>query len=66
MRKVIRIFSRSLLFRFCLKLAFKKLNVIKALKEFVPVVQFALGMTLFNIIFHLVRRVVIKNREASE
>lgn len=37
-KKVVRIFGKSILFRFCLKLLFKKLNVLKALKEPVPVI----------------------------
>ena len=65
-KKVFRIFAKSALFRFCLKLLFKKLNVLNALKEPVPVFQFALGAALFNFIFHLVRRFYTLKRKAMQ
>ena len=63
-RKVFRIGGYSMLFRFCLKLLFKRLNFIKAFKEPVPIIQFGIATALFNLIFHLVRRFIAQRRKA--
>ena len=44
------------MFRFCLKLLFKKFNLLKTLRESIPVIQFGIGTGAFNLIFQLVRR----------
>ena len=65
-RKLVRIFAKSALFRLFIKLLFKKLNLLNALKEPVPVIQFALAAAAFNFIFHLVRRFFCLRRAAME
>lgn len=62
--KVKRITLYSMIFRFGLKLLFKKLNVLKAIKEPVPVLQFGIATGVFNLIFHLVRRFIALKRKS--
>ena len=49
--KIIRIFCKSLLLRFLIKLVFKKLSMGAVLKEWVPVLRFAIGMAVHTAIF---------------
>ena len=54
--KVLKVFRIAWVFRFFLKLLFKKLNVIAALKEPISVLRFGFAFSAFTLIFNLIRR----------
>ena len=64
-KKILRMAGKSLIFRFVFKLLFKKGNILAALREPKPVIQFGIAVALFQIIFHLVRRIFANLRQAT-
>ena len=61
--KVGRTAGYSMLLRFALKLIAKRLNVLKALKEPVPILQFGIATGIFNLVFHIIRRLFAVKRK---
>ena len=62
-RKVTKTVAVAAAIRFIIKLLFKKLSLLAALREPVPIWRFAAGAGLFNLILNLVRRLIALRRK---
>ena len=62
--KVLKVFKLTWIFRFFLKLLFKKLNVFAALKEPISVLRFSFAFSAFTLIFNLIRRFFALQRKS--
>ena len=62
--KVLKVFRIAWIFRFFLKLLFKKLNVLAALREPTSVLRFGFAFSAFTLIFNLIRRFFALQRKA--
>ena len=62
--KLLKVFRITWIFRFFLKLLFKKLNVLAALKEPISVLRFSFAFSAFTLIFNLIRRFFALQRKS--